>query len=536
MKKRIAGALLAIVSVCALMPGAGAYNAAVVDRPHVIAAGVDSTLVLGADGTVYGMGENYALGINLMGRSSSPTPVAYDVKSVAGNYMGMAILKNDNTLWDTAGTREFTYRDSDVAAMVSTFEYATSVIKTDGTVKLNLTNGSYAVSDSFLTGAQVLSISSPASGAVLADGSLWTWGDNRYLCLGYETKNPLGNPPTKILDNVIDVEMGEEHSAAIQADGSLWTWGNGKQGQLFFEYPTHINQATTENEYYDLPRKVADNVVDVSVGERHTAVLKSDGSLWMSGDNRYGQIGCGTTAISIYDEPFITEPVKVLDDVAAVTCGRYYTIAVKQDGTVWAWGQNHYGQLGLGESGGNKYRGVESAKNNYQDVPKQIPGLIAMVPEQVELVIPANTAYVSSSTISVDGTQVEFQSYALRDANGYETNYLKLRDVAQVLSGTGAQFEVGWDGAVTITAGAAYTPDGTEMTTPFYGNRVYEDATADTLVNGTRVELEAILLKDDAGNGYTYYKLRDLGQALNFQVGWSAEQGIYIHSDQPYTE
>ena len=92
------------------------------------------------------------------------------------------------------------------------------------------------------------------------------------------------------------------------------------------------------------------------------------------------------------------------------------------------------------------------------------------------------------------------------------------------------------DGAVTITAGAAYTPDGTEMTTPFYGNRVYEDATADTLVNGTRVELEAILLKDDAGNGYTYYKLRDLGQALNFQVGWSAEQGIYIHSDQPYEE
>ena len=60
------------------------------------------------------------------------------------------------------------------------------------------------------------------------------------------------------------------------------------------------------------------------------------------------------------------------------------------------------------------------------------------------------TAYASTQTILVDGTSVVFQAYALKDANGNDTNYVKLRDVAQVLNGTAAQFEVGWNGAVNL--------------------------------------------------------------------------------------
>ncbi len=68
------------------------------------------------------------------------------------------------------------------------------------------------------------------------------------------------------------------------------------------------------------------------------------------------------------------------------------------------------------------------------------------------------------------------------------------------------------------------------MSTPFSGNRAYEPAFAETRVDGQAVALAAILLKDDGGNGYTYYKLRDLGRALGFLVDWSAERGIYIET------
>ncbi len=144
------------------------------------------------------------------------------------------------------------------------------------------------------------------------------------------------------------------------------------------------------------------------------------------------------------------------------------------------------------------------------------------------------TAYASTQTVEVDGRAVEFQCYALKDAAGNDTNFIKLRDLAQILNGTGARFEVTWDGAVNIRPGRPYTPNGSELSTPYSGNRAYEAAFAETRVNGRAVALGAILLKDDGGNGYTYYKLRDLARALGFNVGWSDDQGVYVETDKPY--
>ena len=140
------------------------------------------------------------------------------------------------------------------------------------------------------------------------------------------------------------------------------------------------------------------------------------------------------------------------------------------------------------------------------------------------------TAYASTQNVLVDGTAVEFQCYALKDEKGNDTNYVKLRDVAQILNGTAVQFQVGWDGAVNIETGKAYTSNGSEMHTPFAGNRAYSPATAPTNVNGQTAALEAIVLLDDNGGAYTYYKLRDLGAALSFKVDWSAEKGIFIET------
>ena len=143
---------------------------------------------------------------------------------------------------------------------------------------------------------------------------------------------------------------------------------------------------------------------------------------------------------------------------------------------------------------------------------------------------PANLAYASTQEVEVDGEKITFQCYALKDANGNDTNYIKLRDLADILNGTAAQFEVGWNGSITITTGKAYTKNGTEQNTPFSGNRAYEKTAVTTLVNGSAVALDTFQLKDDNGGGYTYYKLRDLGNALGITVDWSAERGIYIET------
>lgn len=149
------------------------------------------------------------------------------------------------------------------------------------------------------------------------------------------------------------------------------------------------------------------------------------------------------------------------------------------------------------------------------------------------------TAYASTQTVLIDGVPTEFQAYALRDANGYDTNYIKLRDVALLLNGTASQFQVSWDGAVNILPGQRYTPNGSELSTPFSGDHHYERGTSDTKINGVVTSLDAIMLKDNAGGAYTYYQLRDLGKALGFAVDWSAETGITISTtatnDTPQT-
>lgn len=114
---------------------------------------------------------------------------------------------------------------------------------------------------------------------------------------------------------------------------------------------------------------------------------------------------------------------------------------------------------------------------------------------------------------------VRFQTYAIVEGSG-ETNYIRVRDLAMELGDTSAAFEVTWDGAVNLHPGQTYTPLGSEGDPPFSGPKTYTVPQGGTLVDGEKYDLSSILLQDDAGNGYTYYKLRDLADALGFTVEW----------------
>ena len=146
-------------------------------------------------------------------------------------------------------------------------------------------------------------------------------------------------------------------------------------------------------------------------------------------------------------------------------------------------------------------------------------------------------AYASTQSVTVDGKAVEFQMYALMDGIGNGTNYIKLRDMAYILNGTEAQFSVGYDNAtkkIALASGESYEASGAEMKTPYSGDRAFTGRNQSVLVDGDAVSMFAITLLDDQGGGYTYFKLRDLGEALGFNVGWSKDQGVFIETDRPY--
>ena len=144
-------------------------------------------------------------------------------------------------------------------------------------------------------------------------------------------------------------------------------------------------------------------------------------------------------------------------------------------------------------------------------------------------------AYERRQTVEIDGRKVELTSYALKDENGFERNFFRVREIAQQLTGTKAQFDVKWeDNAVKLITGTAYTPLAYETRIPFSGDREYTAAADITQINGEDSAIQAIALHDSNGGGYTYYKLRDLGRMLGFNVDWTAERGIFIETDKPY--
>ena len=142
----------------------------------------------------------------------------------------------------------------------------------------------------------------------------------------------------------------------------------------------------------------------------------------------------------------------------------------------------------------------------------------------------APTAQVSSHKVQVDGEAAAPAAYEIGG-----NNYVKLRDVAQLLNGTAAQFGVEWDGAawrIDLTDGAAYEPVGGELAAPAAGGKQSALTEAPVYLDGQALDLTAYEI-----DGNNYFKLRDLGAALDFGVTWDAQtRTVRIDTDAPYTE
>ena len=172
------------------------------------------------------------------------------------------------------------------------------------------------------------------SAAVKTDGTLWAWGRNAYGQIGDNTVVYRSSPvQVGALTNWYQVFAGRI-TAAIKTDGTLWTWGYNSQGQL--------GDGTVIRRSSPVQVGALTNWSVVSGGSYHTASVKTDGTLWTWGDNGRGQLGDNT-----FDIPR-SSPVQIgaLTTWATTTCGGRHTAAVKTDGTIWAWGFNDSGQVG----------------------------------------------------------------------------------------------------------------------------------------------------------------------------------------------
>lgn len=161
------------------------------------------------------------------------------------------------------------------------------------------------------------------------------------------------------LENVVEISSGGSHDMALRADGTVWTWGRNTHGQL-----GDNDEAQTDSLYFrdrNQPAQVPglSEMVAVAAGENHSLALKADGTVWAWGDNMSGQVGDGSTLADATPRAptgvelnrVIPRQVVGLTDIVAIAADGISSAAVKADGTVWTWGGNgRSGVLGDGST------------------------------------------------------------------------------------------------------------------------------------------------------------------------------------------
>lgn len=236
--------------------------------------------------------------------------------------------------------------------------YHTVAIKSDGTVwswgrnnEGQLGDGTTADSTQAVqvkaaggaafTGVKAVEAGSYHTIALKEDGTVWSWGTNFFGALGNGSEASRSAFPVQATDlaDVIAVAGGAYHSIALTTGGKVWTWGLNSFGQL--GDGTSTDRSAPRQVMTDAAGNAFEDVAAIAGGASHSLALKTDGTVWAWGYNRSGQLGAGTTEDS-------RVPVQVTgftDPVIAIAAGPYYSVALDKNGNVWRWGDN----LGDGE-------------------------------------------------------------------------------------------------------------------------------------------------------------------------------------------
>jgi len=344
-----------------------AINQGYAVKPISINAGAWNTLILIDDGTVWGMGYSEALGNNICINNSD---IFSSVKSIPIKIGGLnnvtsittgagfcIALKNDGSLWAWG-------------------------LDNNGQIGVGGIYGDYVNSPIRVSGLDnVIAVDAYGDNALaLCDnGSVWIWGSNQHGQIP-NWNEKARNIPLYVqgLPKIKKIAMGDSFAIALDENGIVWGWGYNAAGEL--------GDGTRKDR--NIPSIVGNlaNVKDIDAGSSHIILLKDDGTVWTCGGNTFGQLGNGKLEDSL-------TPVEVnglIGNIAMLSAGGYHNIVLMADGTVWTWGNNKYGQLGIGVPENQNTSStilagtvnINSAPPNdyllddYRSIPVQVPGLI----------------------------------------------------------------------------------------------------------------------------------------------------------------
>lgn len=309
----------------------------------LVNAADNSVIGLRSDGTLWGWGERTFA--QFFTESSDTTSWA---KLTASDITPFAI-RNDGTLW------AWGYNSTDgVAGSNSTTVSFRSAIQVAG-------GGSWTkvVSGSYGTGAQHVA-------AIKTDGTLWVWGSNTYGELGLGTASSVNiSSPVQVSVGTswVDVAVGGDHTIAIKSDGTLWAWGRNQSGQL--------GDGSTLNRSAPFQIGTLTSWTKVAAGISHSMAIYANDvitnpaapvtSLWTWGGNGFGQLGLGIASSISRSSP--VQVGSTADSWTMIYSGSRECAAIKANGTLWLWGNNFNGSLGL-----------NTPSNTHRSSPVQITG------------------------------------------------------------------------------------------------------------------------------------------------------------------
>ena len=176
------------------------------------------------------------------------------------------------------------------------------------------------------------------------DGSVWACGDNSDGQLGLGdavNRNTFTKVNKNINNDVKQIACGGHQTFILKTDGSIWSCGFNANGQL------GLGDTATRKEFTKVTTNINNDVKQITCGYDHTFILKNDGSVWACGDNSDGQLGLNNNATR---NTFTKVTTNINNDVKQVVCGGYHTFILKNNGSLWGCGYNNNGQLGLGDT------------------------------------------------------------------------------------------------------------------------------------------------------------------------------------------
>src|SRR5579883_3170170 len=185
------------------------------------------------------------------------------------------------------------------------------------------------------------------------------WGNNANGQLGNWTGKTNNSLPVLVsgLPRIIAISAGNDTSLALAANGAVWGWGMNNTGSLCYSVG---GSQTTPVSAYGLS-----NIKMLSTSGDHSLFVQAGGTVWGCGNDSVGQLGDQHYGAGV--QSYTPVQAYGLTGAVAVAAGFTHSLAVKANGTVWAWGDNTYGELGFGSTGG------------FSPQPASVPGLSGIV-------------------------------------------------------------------------------------------------------------------------------------------------------------